>query len=288
MNDVVKEALINKIMAVAKKEIRIKYKKSGTGLSVQNSKIGGKPAVPHDFVWPYYTGAVIGEEVEKTRPLSFLAQINQKDITDLDEENVLPKTGILSFFYELETMTWGFDPKDRGSARVYYFQDESDLDQAEYPFDLEDYAKIPELEIEFEQHISVPSIEQFDDGNDYEWDDYYDCCNECGYKDDAGGDYTKLLGFPDIIQNPMEEECETVIRGFYTGDSEGYAGISEVEKADITAKSTDWMMLFQMSTITVEDYELMFGDCGSIYFWIKKSDLNNCNFDNTWLILQCF
>ena len=56
MNDVVKEALINKIMAVAKKEIRIKYKKSGTGLSVQNSKIGGKPAVPHDFVWPYYTG----------------------------------------------------------------------------------------------------------------------------------------------------------------------------------------------------------------------------------------
>ncbi|KMV74442.1 hypothetical protein FSCG_02162 [Fusobacterium vincentii 4_1_13] len=31
----------------------------------------------------------------------------------------------------------------------------------------------------------------------------------------------------------------------------------------------------------------MFGDCGYIYFWIKKEDLKSKNFDNVWLILQC-
>ena len=288
MNDAEKNALIKKIMSVAKKEIRISYKKNDAGLSVLDSKIGGKPAVPHDFVWPYYTGIGIGEKEAKTRPLSFMAQINLKDVADLDEEGVLPKKGILSFFYELETMTWGFDPKDKGSARVFYFPNEDDLDLAEYPTELEDYAKLPELKMEFEQHISVPGIELFDDGNDYEWDDYYECCNECGYKNDDGGEYTKLLGYPDVIQNPMEEECETVTRGFYAGNPEGYAKISEAEKADIKAESTNWIMLFQMGTISADDYELMFGDCGSIYFWIKKSDLMSYNFDNTWLILQCF
>ncbi|MCI6583120.1 MAG: YwqG family protein [Oscillospiraceae bacterium] len=46
-----------------------------------------------------------------------------------------------------------------------------------------------------------------------------------------------------------------------------------------------------MGTVTDEDndydYELMFGDCGHIYFWIRKSDLKNRDFDNIWLVLQC-
>ena len=51
--------------------------------------------------------------------------------------------------------------------------------------------------------------------------------------------------------------------------------------------SKQWMLLFQMGTVESDDYELMFGDCGHIYFWIKKSDLAAKNFDNVWLILQC-
>jgi len=41
-----------------------------------------------------------------------------------------------------------------------------------------------------------------------------------------------------------------------------------------------------MDTVESDDYELMFGDSGHIYFWIKKEDLKNKNFDNVWLILQ--
>ena len=31
----------------------------------------------------------------------------------------------------------------------------------------------------------------------------------------------------------------------------------------------------------------MFGDCGNIYFWIRKQDLAERRFDKVWCILQC-
>ena len=142
MKEKEKNQLMEKILAKAKKEIRITYRKNDTPVSVLSSRIGGNPAVPPNFIWPHYTGLVYGEKESKSRPLSFMAQINLKDIADLDEENLLPKSGILSFFYELETMTWGFDPKDKGSARVFYFPNESDLSIADFPDGLEEYAKL--------------------------------------------------------------------------------------------------------------------------------------------------
>ncbi len=65
-------------------------------LSVK-SKIGGKPAVPHDFVWPRYLGESY-DNITKERPLSFMAQVNLEDVKHYDTEKLLPKTGILSFF----------------------------------------------------------------------------------------------------------------------------------------------------------------------------------------------
>lgn len=287
MKETEKNQLMEKILAKAKKEIRITYRKSDTPVSVLSSKIGGNPAVPLNFIWPHYTGLVYGEKESKSRPLSFMAQINLKDIADLDEENLLPKSGIPSFFYELETMTWGFDPKDKGSARVFYFPNESDLRIADFPDGLEEYAKLPEYAIDLKQHISIPEYSEFDDDIEYDCDGYNECSAKCGYEPDEWGDYTKLFGYPDVIQNPMEEECECVTRGYRRGSPEDYAKITEEEKADIKAKADEWIMLFQMGTITDDDYKLMFGDCGHIYFWIKKTNLMNGNFDNIWLILQC-
>ncbi len=288
MDDAAKKQLIDKLLAAAKKEIRITYQKSEDALSPFDSKIGGKPAVPDGFVWPHFTGSVLGE-AGKTRPLSFLAQIDLKDVADLDETGLLPKSGMLSFFYELETMTWGFDPKDKGSAKVFYFPDIAALHAVDHPDGLEEYARLPELALHFAQHISVPGYgdgSNFDWG-DYDWDDYDACASACGYELDEWGNVTKLLGYPDVIQDPMEEECEAVTRGYREGSPEDHAKISEEEKADISERSKDWILLFQMGTISDDDYELMFGDCGHIYFWIRKQDLMDRNFENIWLILQC-
>ena len=40
-------------------------------------------------------------------------------------------------------------------------------------------------------------------------------------------------------------------------------------------------------TVTGDGFELMFGDCGRVYFCIRKEDLAARRFDRVWLILQC-
>ena len=95
---------------------------------------------------------------------------------------------------------------------------------------------------------------------------------------------TKLLGYPDVIQNSMERECEEVTRGIYNG---GVHEVSQELEEEIEKNSKDWMLLYQMGVVEKDGFELMFGDVGHIYFWIKKQDLEKRNFDNVWLILQC-
>lgn len=274
------------LLGIARNEIRISYYEPNGTFSPVRSKTGGKPAVPVNFVWPEYTGKGYGDEEPVTRPLSFMAQINLEEVAEYDTKNLLPKTGMLCFFYDMVTMKWGFDPQDKGCARVYYFPDVRKLSPMDIPQNLEDEVYIPELRMSFEKHISLP-LSPDNLSVKFDWDEYEECCEELGYEPDEMGDVTKLLGYPDVIQNPMEEECESVTRGYRQGNPEDYAKIPQAVKEDIKKKANEWTLLFQMGTISTDETEIMFGDCGHIYFWIKKEDLKNKNFNNIWLILQC-
>ncbi len=78
------------------------------------SKLGGAPDLPADVVWPEWDG----------KPLTFMAQIN---LTELDLglfSELLPSTGVLSFFYEATSQPWGDTPHE-GAARVIYSNDSS-------------------------------------------------------------------------------------------------------------------------------------------------------------------
>lgn len=282
-----KDILAKKLLEIAKREIRIDYSTSDEEIECGESKIGGKPDLPTDFDWPYYSGNNDGNGENKNRPLSFLAQINLKDVVEYDKEGLLPKDGLLSFFYELETMTWGFDPADLGSAKVFYFSGNEELNTTEFPDDMEDEYKLPELHVDFSDNISFPSYEELLLDEKPEWDDYDEYVSDAGYDEDDMGERTKMLGYPDLIQNPMQEQCEAVNRGYRVGSSEDYSIIPEDVKASIKENADEWILLFQMGTIEEDDFELMFGDCGHIYFWIRKSDLLEKNFSNVWLVLQC-
>ena len=98
---------------------------------------------------------------------------------------------------------------------------------------------------------------------------------------------TKLLGYADIIQSDMLCECELVGgRGLNIG--RGFPEMTEEEKAQLVRDAQEWILLFQMDTVEKDGFELMFGDCGRIYFYIRKEDLRNRNFENVWLSLQCY
>ena len=271
------EILVN----LKKNEIIISTEFNNDSEIVDKSKIGGKPYLPKDFVWPYY----------QELPLSFLAQFNLEEVSSLDKDKLLPSKGMLYFFYELETEEWGYHPESKGCAKVFYFEDTSNFELIDFPKDMADYCKVPEFKVTFKSNISLPSYENFyillkeDDvfkNHDISFRDFIPLYDEIFIPDT---NYTKLLGHPEVIQNPMEEECEAVTRGFDMGGVESYP--KQYQK-EIRSASKDWILLFQMDTVETSDYELMFGDSGHIYFWIKKEDLANKNFEDIWLILQCY
>ncbi|MCM1164991.1 MAG: YwqG family protein [Lachnospiraceae bacterium] len=261
------------------------------------TKFGGVPDVPENFQWPRYEGESMFTDEVKPRPLAFLAQFDLANIAQFDTDNMLPKTGLLSFFYDLETMKWGFDPKDKGSARVFYFEDANALSPAEFPEELkenplgESYL-FPELGISAKTEKSYQSYEDFIVQHDkmfLEWDEFDEVLESMGVEESDDLDpRSKLLGWADIIQGNMTQQCELVSRGYYMGNEEGYNRITPQDLQESKQwANRDWLLLFQLGTVKTDGFELMFGDCGRIYFYIRREDLAARNFDNVWLILQC-
>ncbi len=272
---------------LSRNEISVIMCKAQQDGTPQKSKFGGKPAVPAGFEWPYFEAKSYDGEMAN-RPLSFLCQINLEEISAYDKENLLPNTGMLLFFYEQGSMRWGFDPADKGCSHVYYFNDVSKLDFADFPNDLKDEYKIKEYDLSFSARNSYPSFDEFDCYSDIDcdWDTYDEAVEKRGYE--INSERNKLLGYADLIQGEILTECERTTRGLYCGDAESYQNTPDDIKKDIKKSATDWILLFQMSSIQDEEYELMFGDLGNLYFYIRKQDLKECNFDKVWLVLQCY
>ena len=256
-------------------------------LAVGASKFGGRPDVPADFIWPVFETDTREDDQVKERPLAFLAQFDCAQLAPLDPEGLLPKEGVLSFFYELESQRWGYDPKDAGCARVFWF--EGPLAPAEFPAELEEDFRLPEMAAQLSGGTDAPDFQDACPALEYAW-----TANDYRIFDQArrelGMDYpanrSQLLGWPDIIQNNMTLQCELISRGYYLGGS--WEKIPLEERSALRTPSVrDWQLLFQLDTVENGDFELMFGDCGRIYFYIRREDLAQRRFDRVWLIQQC-
>ena len=273
------------IKPLEKNEIIMKTMENKKVESPDDCKLGGKPYLPADFEWPTFKSADDGI----TRPLSFFCQINLAQVKPYDKDNVLPGRGMLYIFYECASSAWGFDPADNGAARVFYFENTDGFVPLDLPDALEEEYTIPEIAVEFELQKSYPSFEEFENYSDLDcdWDDYDDELEKLGVDADRDAENHKLLGYADTIQGEMLTECERVSRGLYCGDAESYENTPDEVKADIEKHAGDWTLLLQLSTVTKGDFEWMFGDCGMLYFYIRKDDLAARKFDKIHFSLQC-
>lgn len=277
-------SLREKLQSMMKKCIHLEmnefesYKRAGT-------RFGGVPDAPPGFVWPRF-GGVDGV----VRPLSFLAQFNCRELAALDSEGLLPDHGVLSFFYDLDSQCWGFDPSDEGCARVYWFEDEAKLEPVEIPDDLDEDFRFPMIRVNMSEMRSYPSWDDFsavhpDEEEEYE-DEYEDLREELTGEEVE--EFSQLLGWPDVIQSSMYEECELTARGYGLGNSEEWDKIPKGVLEEVEAKARDeWMLLLQLDGVSCGDFEIMYGDGGHLYFFIRKEDLQSRRFDRVWLIEQC-
>lgn len=246
------------------------------------TRFGGRPDVPFDFNWPVFEEKDC-DGVVKIVPLTFLVQFNCEELAPYDAEHLLPDHGLLSFFYDTDGQPWGFDPDDAGGARVFWFEDISVLREADYPADMKEDIKLPAFHMEIEQKNSFLDWEDFSEIYSCDEEEFELLQMETEAEEQ---EKTKLLGWPDIIQDSMAVECELIAKGYYLGGSWENIPKTVWQQAKATALDK-WYLLFQLDTMEESDFSMMFGDCGRIYFYIPREDLLERRFERVWAILQC-
>lgn len=236
---------------------------------VSRTKFGGLPLVQsEDFVWPLSQG----------KPMAFLAQLDLAQIAQVHQFEWLDHCGVLLFFYDVVEMPWGYDPQDRGKWRVIY-QQAPDI-VADFPAELSEELQIKECFLKpvcvdvwpCLEHESVESLQLDDD----EADLYIELSEPDAPAHQVGG-------FPDPIQgNYMKLESQLASNGVYVGNA---AGFNSAEAKALEAGAVNWRLLLQFDSD--DELNLMWGDCGMLYFWVEQEKAKQNNFEDCWLILQC-
>ena len=238
------------------------------------TRVGGAPDLPDLALWPRWEGV----------PLAFLAQIDLAEVAALNPDAPLPKTGLLSFFYDAEQRAWGFNPEDRASWRVLYFPDAFEpMPMNEWPEGLPAEGIYPLVPVFTEAGESLPDefIDSFlTDLSPREGAMLEDIMDQ--YQQCYEGAAHQVLGFPYTIQGDMRLECQLVSSGINCGNPSGY---KDPRAKDLEPGAADWRLLFQLDSD--DRAGMMWGDMGTLYFWIKEQDLAAGRFDQVWMVLQC-
>lgn len=235
------------------------------------SHLGGSPNLPDGRPWPEWRG----------RPLDFLARLSLAELQAATPIGWLPTTGALLFFYDAENQPWGFDPADRGSCAVLHVAD--DALPASMPKELQSLQLFERTPIAFRPVATLPSQErapaadlELSDAESDAYEDLRDAVYEGEPRHQVGG-------FPFPVQSDgMELECQLASNGLYCGDSTGYR---DARAQALAPGARDWRLLLQFDTD--DGAGVMWGDCGTLYVWVREQDAAQGRLDDAWLILQC-
>jgi uncharacterized protein YwqG len=204
--------------------------------------------------WPRYQG----------RPLCCVAQLELAELHAAGGPEWLPPEGRLLFFYELEHGAWGLSASDAGSSVVIH--DTGPPVAAQEPEDLPEDARLPPHPVAFVQGLSMPTEERV--GVDWTG---LDAVSEQALEHALAelappSPAHQVAGYPLPVQDDgMEAECQRV--------------------AKRPGLLSDWRLLLQLDTD--EEAGMMWGDVGSLYFWVREQDARAGDFSNIWMILQC-
>ena len=244
-------------------------------IPVGTSRLGGMPDLAPGFNWPYW----------RDRPLAFLGQVNLADVAQYPFCSGLPHLGVLAFFYDREQEAWGFDPKDRGSWLVHFEPNPALLQRCTHPGTAPSAAAYPACTLALSEVQTRPGADSrtvADLGLTPAELDMYSQVLEQIHDQMPHGTEHQLLGHPSPIQGDMQLECQLVSSGLYCGDPSGYA---DPRVQALEAGAGRWQLLMQIDTD--DSIEMMWGDCGRLYFWLTDDALRRRAFEECWMILQC-
>jgi uncharacterized protein YwqG len=248
------------------------------------SRLGGTPRMPAGWSWPAWQG----------RPLQYLARIDLDALArvlSVDQRHGLPAAGALHLFTDALGEGWGFDPEHAGSFAAFLVAADVPVEGFETPGDVRDpdgyefELELPERRVELVPELVLPDgfADETrsllgDDQLDAYWDVRDDVLDELFH----GAPRHRVCGLPDIVQNPMELECQLASEGVYVGDPTGY----QTPRAhELAPGAKDWRLLAQIDSD--DDLGLMWGDAGLVYWWLREADFHQGRPERCWGILQC-
>lgn len=276
-----------------------RYVKPAIGFSltqerIGRSRFGGKPLLTKGFEWPWYTPKKVlmppgvmerlgmPQPREPTpRPIDFLLQVDLAELPECEAE-LLPRAGLLTFFYDVENQPWGFDPDNLDGFRVILIEESVLTETASPSSDL-----LSNRGIQFHRSFTLPHMgsrayERLENEIDLP-EDYHQLTDDFerpGYPPDGG--LHRMFGHSANVQNDMQLEAQLVTNGLYCGDSSGYG---DLRARALESGADDWELLLQLDSD--DSAEIMWGDVGMLYFWIRRQDLAARRFARVWMTLQC-
>jgi uncharacterized protein YwqG len=124
--------------------------------------------------------------------------------------------------------------------------------------------------------IRDPAVEKLTKDNDA-WNSYH----RLEFDVEQYPPVHRAFGWPEPKQNAMPIECQLVSNGVDMG---GPVNHEDPRVSALTAGSADWLLLWQIDTD--EDAGWTWGDMGTLYYWIRRQDLDAGDFSLAWMILQ--
>lgn len=242
-----------------------------SSLGPGTSKIGGHPDLPARVNWPELKG----------QPQSFLAQIQLADVQNLESSGLLPRQGMLWFFYDASQETFGEQLGDREGWQILFSDNSSAaLQRATTPAQLPAASLFQACALTFRSELTLalqPDLELPNaHWSDEEQQAYDQVLEELRDPQDRALPHHRLLGYPDTIQDDMRQQCQLVSNGITDAD--------DPRATTMQKDAMDWLLLLQIDTDS--GAKMRWANNGMLYYWIKQADLQAHHFDQSWLVLQ--
>jgi uncharacterized protein YwqG len=250
------------------------------------SKLGGLPDLPRGMEWPTFVAETFvvsphrppRKTSSQVRPLSFVAQINLADIAKAGCDLPLPESGLLLFFYDSEWVSCGLTSAETTGARAVFLPEQTATERVSAspaeltparPLECQPSEVLPDTDY-VEDNDSACSPEDFDEVGET----LDDVIETISYDGHAFG------GWPYVIQNTMELECELYANGI-EDDPERYR---EARARGLDKNATAWRLLLQLDSSDIPEWK--WGDSGKIYFLCREEDIAARRFERCCVIQQ--
>ncbi|KAF0095330.1 MAG: hypothetical protein E1N59_825 [Puniceicoccaceae bacterium 5H] len=237
--------------------------------------LGGMPLGASQDEWPRNASG----------PLPFLLQVDLQEVGEAAGSFTdLPREGLLQFFYDPGSSVWGLYPGDHsvGAWRVQLVPADA-LAPLEEPDDLNPEYIFRRRYLRAHRGDTVPPLESVAGGEvlDDMQVDRYRQSRDNAYK---GHPHHQLLGAPNEIQDPQQAlHCVKMAWGL---SDEDYMRRKQDLDPLLQEEVGKWRLLAQIDTD--DEAQMMWGDSGQLFFWIRSDDLVRGRFERCWMIMECY